>query len=842
MERKFFAWYKRITRSAVRIGVAAILVSMGIVGRLHAADESETSIEEVVVTATYRDTRLMDTPIAISAVTDEDIKVKGIEDIQTLYQSIPGLSYRTNSQTYNTLSVRGLTPPAGGGSATVGVYMDNLPMTDSTTGGLSQTLGALFDMERVEVLKGPQGTLYGEGNMGGALRYITNKPNPSAFDFAAQASTETMNESDDTTYRVDAMVNIPLFSDALALRLVGYRRDKAGVLDQVAPRGEDDTDDNVEDGFRAAMTWYATENLEITGMVNIIDGEYGGPGLGFHCFTESTPSDPAGQTPIYDLPGANCLGETDQFKRDPYVTHLAHPTHQSGGFDDQAMYNLNIEWELPFATLVSSTSYFDRQTGYSEETSPRFSGGLVALTNSIFAPTCDAASRPSIDNGGGCLMASAGGDGAFYRESERFAQELRLISNSDGRLKWTLGAYYKDDESQVGRHSGCQNGGSPVYRDLDTHCWLQYSFFQDAPLALQAAAVGFLNGIVPGNNTYRGFEEESLYGEVSYAFNDRWEVLVGLRYARVTFENDVGRPGIDSSSNPVNSLSVDTNETSPKLSLTWRPTESTMIYGTVATGFRPGIVNSGLAAKIAELDAVRGTNADAEAQYQRLFGLQTTEGDDVISYELGAKITFLDGRVSLTSALYHIDWDDMIVGVSEQITDIPGVSPLSYDYTQNVGEAESEGLELEITAQLTDALTLNVGGDWNWDADIVSASGASGRYGGVNIEDGNRLANAPKYSAYGSLAYDFQFAGVNATARMDYYAVDESWNTANNERPAPSYETMDLRMIFRFADHWQVHAYVRNVFDEEVVYELNQVGYRFGRPRTFGLQVNYNLN
>ena len=114
--------------------------------------EGETSgvqVEEIIVTATYRDTRLMDTPLTISAITDVEIMQKGIEDIQTLYQSIPGLSYRTNSQTYNTLSVRGLTPPTGGGASMVGVYMDNLPMTDSNSGGLSQTLGALFDMERV---------------------------------------------------------------------------------------------------------------------------------------------------------------------------------------------------------------------------------------------------------------------------------------------------------------------------------------------------------------------------------------------------------------------------------------------------------------------------------------------------------------------------------------------------------------------------------------------------------------------------------------------------------------------------------------------------------------------
>ena len=133
-----------------------------------------------------------------------------------------------------------LSPPSGGG-AMVGVYTDNLPMTDSNTGGLSQTLGALFDMERVEVLKGPQGTLYEEGNLGGSIRYITKKPDPSGFDYSFQTSIEDIGESDGLSYRAAAMVNTPL-GDRLAACIVAYRRDRVGILDQVAPRNENDVD------------------------------------------------------------------------------------------------------------------------------------------------------------------------------------------------------------------------------------------------------------------------------------------------------------------------------------------------------------------------------------------------------------------------------------------------------------------------------------------------------------------------------------------------------------------------------------------------------------------------
>ena len=811
---------------ALRLLVAGAVVALAAPPALAEDDDDERAsgvVEEIVVSATYRDTRLMDTPLTISAVTDHDIVNKGIEDIQTLYQSIPGLAYRSNSQTYNTLSVRGITPPAAGGGATVGVYFDNMPITDANSGGLSQTLGPLFDLERVEVLKGPQGTLYGEGAMGGSIRYITKKPDPSGFDYSAQASVEAIGESDGLSYRADAMVNIPL-GDHLAARAVVYKRDRQGILDQVAPRDNEDSDTFLEDGMRLRVAWYPTDTIEVSAMINVIDGEYGGPGLAFHCFSESTPSDPNGQVHVYDLPGTVCEGQFDQFRRrDPYVTHLGHWDHQSGGYDNQEMYNFSIEWELPFADFTSSTSYFDRTTDYSEETSPRYSIGLINVVNAVFGPD---------------LMTGLGGDGAFYRGSERFVQELRLVSNTDSRWQWTVGAYYKDDESQGGEHARCHNGGPAVYDGLDTHCWLQYNFYPEVPIATQEAIVGFLNSIVPGNTSYRDFGEEAVFGELSYTINDQWEILVGARYADVSFDLVVAPPGIDSRSNPVNNLGITTSISSPKVTLTWRPMTDFMMYLTYSQGYRPGIVNTSVATKVAELDAIRANNARAQQYYDQYLGLQTVDGDEAINIELGVKATLADGRFSFTASLYQIDWNDTIVAFNDEIPDIPDVSPLGFNFNRNEGSAESQGIEYEFRVVPMENLSVNFGGDWNWTAEIHAA--AAGRYLGVDIQPGNRLANAPEYSQYLGVAYDFGLGNFNATARVDAYWVGESWNTANNERPAPAYQTGDAKLLIGRSD-WQIGVYVRNMTDERVVYELNQVGYRYGRPRTFGVQLNYSL-
>ncbi len=801
------------------------------------AEEADgEAMEEVIVTATYRDTRLMDTPITISAVTEAQIELKGIEDIQTLYQSIPGMSYRTNSQTYNTLSIRGITPPAAGGSSAVGFYMDNMPITDSANGGIRQSMGTIFDIERIEVLKGPQGTLYGEGALGGNIRYITNKPDPSGLDYSVRVNGESISDSDGISTVTNGMINIPI-ADRLAARIVGYRRDRNGVIDQVAPRSEEDVDTVDETGVRAQVAFYPSDEAEITLLYNRVKAEYGGPGLGFHCFNVGTPSDPNGQVPIYDLPGTTCAGEYDVYNSgNPYITHLGHPTFTSGGDDEQEMLNLSISWDLPFgATLTSSTTQFDRKSQYSEETSPRFAAGVQGIVDA----ECFGANPLCVPG----TLWSMGGDGLFANTTDRFAQELRLVSNTNSDWQWTLGAYYKDEDNTQNDLDACTMGGSPVYDTFEENCYLQYGFDPAVSIEDQRSVIQTLTAFVPGNRIYKNLTEESIYGELSYSFSDQWEALVGLRYARVGYGLENGAAGSNDRSNIDLELQNDTTSTSPKFTLTWRPQADLMLYATWSNGFRPGIINPDVVARIAELAPLIADDPIAKGHYDFLESKKLVDGDEANNIEIGVKATLADGRVSFTGSLYNIDWNDMIIAYDYSTEDVFGLTPFTVDLIENAGGAESQGLEFEIRAELADNWKLNVGGDFNWtakvtDATALSGTEASGRYGGVGISEGNRLANAPKNSFYASLTYDFSARSFDAQARLDGYHVAESWNTANNERPAPSYQTIDGRVTF-YKENWKMGAYIRNIADEIIVYEFNQVGFRYGRPRTVGFEVTY---
>ena len=823
--------------------LAAALIASPVIAADETTNEDEPVMEEIIVTATYRDTRLMDTPLAISAVTSEDMVLKGIEDIQTLFQAIPGLSYRAGGATSGggaQLSIRGITPSlAIGYSGAVGVYLDNQPITDSAVQGGMQTQGSLFDMDRVEVLKGPQGTLYGEGNMGGSVRYISNKPDTSGLDYHVRSSFESSSKSDDLSYRIDAMVNIPL-ADQLALRLVGYRRDRAGVLDQVAPANRKDVDTFEENGIRAALKWDASETFEVTAMVNVVDSETGGPRLAFHCNTEPSARLPGGNVPLYDLPGTTCAsGPTDLFDHgDPYVTHIAHPDIVDAGYDDQTNYNFSIDWELPFADLISSTSYFEREAN----TAMELGGGAVSLI-ARFVNQFRCLGQLTVC--GPNTMSALAFDNTAYRFTERVVQEFRLISNTDGPLQWTLGAYYKDDESQLGRIAPCTSG-SPVTAALDKCRWLP-GFFPDVPLENQILITQWFNGFLgEGSNNYLDYKEQAIYGEASYRLSDQWEIQFGLRLAEVEHALAVGRTGINSKVDPVFSHAKPTDIVAPKVVLTWRPIEDWMIFATYSEGFRPGLINRGIVNKIVQLggfvddpDLPAEIRTVAQAEIDSISSFQTTESDFVENTELGIKATVLDGRLSFTGALYRIAFEDYVLRIQYNLPEVlPGGRVALYG--ANAGSAESEGLELEVRLALTDRLFLSFGGDKSFKAHLTSVHEVIGEI--LNITPGTRMSNAPDDSYYASLAYNFDLFGMDAMARVDTYGVASSLRVVRaqqlNRHEKPAYQTTDVKLLVNL-DNWMLSAYVRNVTNDKIVNGFGAAGYQLGQPRTFGVQVHY---
>ena len=220
------------------------------------AASDNAAIEEIIVTATHRETNLMDTPQAISAISGEVIEQLGATDMKDLFKNIPGLNMTEGASTSgNRYVVRGVSSQTGELSyaqtfSAVSVYLDDVPMT-SAQGPARQFAGNLFDIDRVEVLKGPQGTLFGEGSVGGTIRFIQNDPQLNETDFKIRAGVNAMDESDDLGNRIDGMFNFPLGENA-AVRLTAFHNETAGFYDKLNT-AEDDVNTETVDGGRLAV-------------------------------------------------------------------------------------------------------------------------------------------------------------------------------------------------------------------------------------------------------------------------------------------------------------------------------------------------------------------------------------------------------------------------------------------------------------------------------------------------------------------------------------------------------------------------------------------------------------
>ncbi|MCY3819359.1 MAG: TonB-dependent receptor [Gammaproteobacteria bacterium] len=890
-------------RSRGRLGIAAF-AAIGVTFGLPAAAQSDEEeggslVEEIVVTATYRDTQLMDTPMTISALTDVDIEQRGVEDIKNLFLAIPGLNYGNATQTWHRITARGVAQfraPTG----PIAMYVDNTPVKGT---GSRAPLLPNFDLERIEVLKGPQGSLYGEGSMVGAIRYITKKPNPEGFSYGIQARFEDSTQSDDLGHRIDAMVNIPL-GDRLAARITPFHRYKAGVIDKVGPAIIKDVDFVGDQGYRAQLAFYPSDTLTITGAASYVYADIGGPGIGFHCYKDwrpaagnLAPGDFVPSIPNYPViggcesgPNGGIDGETGRFKDGPdsvYVTHMASPDFDDGGESDSWIYNITAELQLGWADLTLSSSSYEHNITYAEEQRVGGRFGTIRITEEEIAA--------GVAGGNALITGSVEGDrnsyngwndrvdricaeldppcgpGGFWARSsvrahsdlnEITAHEVRLVSTTESRLQWSIGAYfqdvYKPPDPRLAQYCGATGHnaevsyGGPQYPDVKCrHGGFTFNPNVMTPDQMREVHRRTL-GTRQGSSTYQFRDEQAVFGEASYRLSDQLEILAGVRYAESSFETYAGPGGAwHPFENTRQQGETQTQEkAAPKFTLTWRPNDSVMVYGTWATAFRSGGVNTRLSGQVTIYEelAAQGVARAAElADAAR--DLLTFEGDDIETLELGIKTTVWDGRLDLTLNVYDTAIDNAVVTTSVSFPALVDPAnpdrfqPYDFSVTDNVGQAKSRGVEFEGRGQLTDAISLHFGGAWVPDAETLAQETGAPIGGGarsVNIDPGNRIELTPVLSYFASAMYDFELFGRDATLRGDvYHRGKEVFRTQNNERPTPTYTFLNLKLTLR-EDNVSYGFYVKNVFDAIGIYAVGDSGYHgFNPPRAYGFEFNY---
>ncbi len=647
-----------IVATGVMIGVAGPAIaaadspSSTAAGAPVAANSSTTTpstLGEIVVTAEKRDATVQRTPISITALKGSDLLQAGVTNLAEVAQQTPGVSLKTGGPGQNEFEMRGLNS-AGGNSPTVGFYLDDTSLTTFAyaTAGKVVIDPDLYDLNRVEVLRGPQGTLYGSGSMGGTIRLISNQPALDAFHASGEV-TGSGTEGGGANGGVNAMVNIPLVNDQLALRIVGTDKYTSGWIDRIVedsfplptnggltrgdvagtPASQVASDVNWEhlQAARATVLYQPTSRLSITGMIMTQEINSGG---------QSLVDDPPGNVEAHYQPFNSPEPVTDRFQ----------------------LYSLAIKYDFDGFQVESATAHWSRVLTQVQD-------GSEVMQDVLGLPAYGVA------DGG------LGVDPWLEQDSaNQTSEELRVTSTGKGPFQWQGGFYYGDLASKT----------------------IQYS---------NDAAAGPLFGVTTlfNENVPQDFDQKSVFGEVSYQITSSLKATAGVRY--FTFDNtfkttEYGFFGPYGDLTPGTSQSEAKDDGfNPKFNLAYEPNRDLTVYATASKGFRPGGGN----------EIVPTTSATAEGQacgadlaaFGKTSNPSTYGPDSVWNYELGEKARLFAGRLSVNASTYYESWSN----IQREVTLNCG-----YIYTDNAGSAAVYGDELEVAAQLGYGLTVSINGGY----------------------------------------------------------------------------------------------------------------------------------
>jgi iron complex outermembrane receptor protein len=732
-----------------------------------------TSVDDVIVSALRRNERVQDAPAAITAITGETLRRLGASDFNDYYRTVPSLQITNNSATagQSRVSLRGIWTA---GESTVGLYYGETPVTGPNTTsdpGLQTPNLTLFDVNRVEVLRGPQGTLYGAGSVAGTIRVVFEQPDPNTFGGHVEAEVSTTDHGGESSHFRGA-VNLPLIQDKLGLRLVGYTEEIGGYVDNVRLNQKDVNTGEINGG-RAILAWTPSETFSLTGSA---------------IYQESRLDD---NLTWYQAYGAKAY-KTDQWLHIPYN-------------DDLQLYNATLNWTLPFAKLTATSSYYE--WNLERNTDPNRNTLITIAGLQPASPAC----RRYYGISASCSPAQLADFKTFATgllpvsfnspmSLDVQIHEIRLSSLDGGWFDWTVGAFYEKREDLVRSNTARADAITgdlfdPLLVDGRSRTSTDFTqFSQFVEVAVRPAPGLTVTGGVRHYDYDKDVSSETL--EASYLSGS----VVGP--ARVTESARANWVG--------------------KLNVAYKFTDNLLGYVQWAQGFRPGGANNiiGLAESLVVYDP-----------------------DSLDSYEAGFKGSWANGRYTLNTAAFQIDWK----GIQTSLT-----VPPSYRATINAGDARIQGLEIEGAARPFAGLSLTGGLAWIPKADLTAIPGPDkiilGAQDGIV---GDRIPYSAKFTAAVSAEYDWPISGTaNAYVRAD---VNYHGETANSFRPTwVNYEELtdftevNARAGIENGD-WGVHLFVKNLTN--IVGALNvQSGAAPApyqnerqlsslRPRTIGLNV-----
>ena len=847
---------------------------------------AQSALEEITVTAQRREQSIQDIPYNISAYSDEYIKTARAFDIGDVSRLVPGLNFKDQGgslrSSRNTFILRGIN--ANDSRLIFG--------TDVSSGAVSMYYGetplffplVMKDIERVEVLRGPQGTLYGSGSLGGTIRFIPKAADFEEFSLDVNAHLDSMWESDELGYGGDIVVNVPLMEDTLALRLVGSWDNLGGFVDGVglvqrdssgepvpsvagdlasgyvlAP--EEDTNDLQSHMIRASLHWAPTDTVDVQlsylNQKSEVD-DFSGVNPGFDgglvdaslanfpgSFFSNANACNGGVAFSRDFftPNQTCLGaggNTLYANSGVTIPDAGDYDHtmflKSAGESKADIFSAEVNIDVGIASISSSTSYSEVSyfntpdfTGFDLPT--RAPGGSSVATFNSFYPR-------------------AAGVTSSFDETERFTQEIRLTSNGNNKIDYVIGAYYEDRES-VGLTTTTQPGLS----EFDT--------------TINVANLGFPRGRNNANlpdvtfteDRLFKFEDIAVFGELTLHVSDQWQITGGIRAFWQEFSHDfetlipfcglfcssAEQPRFFEGGTTVNDAKREFEDQIFKVNTSYNINDDMMAYFTWAEGFRHG-----------------GANALPQGGRQAsLPSLLQFQPDTTTNWEIGLKGS-LSENINYSIAAYLVEWDQF---------QFESLVIAGFKVVLNGEEAETKGIELELNGNLGEGLTYNIGYsyvDAEVTKDFVISDYVAGTTGSffippftvlplITVSDGDPLPSVPDHTFTFSLDYlqPLKMNNLSLAYHVDgKYSSDTQSTFSQNINFGRDFFEIDSYAVFNASialesnENWTASLFVRNIGNEQNLSAGNTAAAAGGvhqyffslRPRTIGLSFNYRYN
>ncbi|MCR5873064.1 TonB-dependent receptor [Phenylobacterium sp. J426] len=780
------------TRLAARASLFALILAVP--PGVAAAQTSSAEVEELVVTARKRDEALIDVPFSVAAQSEAVMRERGVTNIEDLSRTVAGFTVQNLGPGQSQVAIRGIS--AGqivrdqpGVKEQVGVYLDESVISLSLfTPDLD-----LFDLNRVEVLRGPQGTLFGSGSLSGTLRYITNQPDPDGYDGALEATVSKV-QGGDLGGELKGMINIPM-GDRAALRISAYATEYAGFIDAIQPGGsvQEDVNGGNRWGVRAAMRFEAGENLAITPRV------------------------------LYQSIDVNGFNRVDVFNILANEFTTTRTRYQLGGLkqftqlqekfeDDFLLADLNIEYDLGGLTLTSISSFTDRDVLVVRDATAltgSITGGSIGLAPAVYnldAPLIDATDVKS------------------------FSQEVRLASNGEGPLQWVLGAFYSNIDRDYSQ-------------DLQV---IGFEALTGIPTAGPAAPRDSLYySTVPYKQ-----KQFAVFGEATYSVTERLDVTAGLRWSdyketrELTFdgifaEQTIGVPG-----------KTKADAWAPRVIVAYEVNDDVTFNAQASKGFRLGGINDPLnrplctPADFATFNALSEPSFGNETVWNYEAGMKARLGG-------GAGLLTVAGfYADIENLQATIDAGSCS---SRVIVNVPKAKSVGFDaeiawrFGENFDVAASASYnDAKLTSSVEDAAGNPIQGlrDGNRLPTVPKFQ--------ASFSVGYQREVTSTLDAFANLT--FQHVGKRYTQISDQENNPASAplftnigattvSTLSFPLDLPSYEVINLRLGVR-GETWEAAAFVNNLGDERAWLSIDRerglrarYGFQTNPPRTYGVTL-----